>query len=91
MELLDTENINIEKANEKSQDIFTKFRYMDWKPDNIGKDKYGNYKLFDFNASGLVHKKQWKIKPVELFAFRAAKHIKDPIKMDDWAFNEYLV
>jgi serine/threonine protein kinase len=96
MELLDTENIDIEKAKIQMKKA-KKFLhglgiiYMDWKPDNIGKDKYGNYKLFDFDASGLINTKGWKIKPVELFAFRAAKiHSKHPIEMDDWVFNEYF-
>ena len=97
MELLDTENIDIEKAKIQMKKA-KKFLhglgiiYMDWKPDNIGKDKYGNYKLFDFDASGLIHTKGWKIKPIELFAFREAKiHSNHPIEMDDWAFNEYMV
>lgn len=83
MELLDTENIDIEKAKIQMKKVKTFLHglgiiYMDWKPDNI--DKYGNYKLFDFDASGLVNTKGWKIKPVELFAFRAAKHKKTQFK-----------
>jgi len=28
--------------------------YMDWKIDNVGRGKDGNYKLFDFDGSGII-------------------------------------
>lgn len=98
MEVLDTEDINLKKAKremKKAKDFLQSLGiiYMDWKPDNIGKDIHGNYKLFDFDGSGLidVNTRKWTIKPVELFAFRAAKtHTSNPVEMDNWAFNEYI-
>lgn len=98
MELLDTEDINPEKAKremKKVKDFLQSLGiiYMDWKPDNIGKDIHGNYKLFDFDGSGVinVNTRKWTIKPAEFYAFREAKrHSRNPIKMGDWAFNEYM-
>lgn len=98
MELLDTEDINLEKAKremKKVKDFLQSLGiiYMDWKPDNIGKDIHGNYKLFDFDGSGVidVDTRKWTIKPVEFYAFREAKiHSHNPIQMDDWAFHEYI-
>lgn len=29
--------------------------YIDWKPDNTGLDENGNFKLFDFDASGVFN------------------------------------
>jgi len=69
--------------------------YMDWKIDNVGRGKDGNYKLFDFDGSGIIdiNTKLWVNTPVDNFVFREAKKlkIKDPIEMDDWAFNKYLL
>jgi len=69
--------------------------YMDWKIDNVGRGKDGNYKLFDFDGSGIIdiNTKLWVNTPVDIFVFREAKKlkIKDPIEMDDWAFNKYLL
>lgn len=98
IEMLDTENIELKKAKremKKAKDFLQGLgiMYMDWKPDNIGKDIHGNYKLFDFDGSGLidVDTGKWKIKPVEFFAYRAAReHTHYPMEMDDWAFNEYM-
>jgi len=65
--------------------------YIDWKPDNFGIDTDGNYKLFDFNASGVTtsNKKWLKHPPVYNWSYRqaVANGIKDPIEMDDFAFD----
>ena len=65
--------------------------YIDWKFDNIAKGKDGNYKLFDFDASGIVdlHTNRWKVKPPNYWSFGSAKkrHCKTPKDIDDWSFN----
>jgi serine/threonine protein kinase len=65
--------------------------YIDWKFDNIAKGKDGNYKLFDFDASGIVdlHTNRWKVKPPNYWSFGSAKkrHCKTPKEIDDWSFN----
>lgn len=80
MEELDTENININKAKlemKKAKDFLQSVGiiYMDWKPDNIGKDIHGNYKLFDFDGSGLIEVDtgMWIINPVEFFCVSCCK------------------
>ena len=66
--------------------------YIDWKFDNIGKGKDGNYKLFDFDASGiinLVNQNEWIVTPPNFWSFRnATKHnCETPKQKDDWSFE----
>jgi serine/threonine protein kinase len=65
--------------------------YIDWKYDNIAKGKDGNYKLFDFDGSGIVdlHTNRWKVKPPNYWSFNRAKekHCKTPKEIDDWSFR----
>ena len=63
--------------------------YIDWKYDNIAKGKDGNYKLFDFDSSGIVDKDRWKVKPPNHWSFKNAKEkfCKTPKEIDDWSFR----
>lgn len=66
--------------------------YIDWKPDNIGVDADGKYKLFDFDMSGIStsNGKKWKRSPSTLsWSYRQAiaNGLKDPKKIDDFAFD----
>jgi len=66
--------------------------YIDWKIDNIGLDINNNYKLFDFDGSGIIDilSKEWIQKPNSLF-FSYRKAIengqKNPIDIDNFSFN----
>jgi serine/threonine protein kinase len=65
--------------------------YIDWKPDNIGIDKDGTVKLFDFDVSGLidVNTGEWIIEPRTAYSYREAVNadLKNPIEIDNYAFN----
>lgn len=69
--------------------------YIDWKPDNIGLASDGNYKLYDFDASGVTkpNKKNWSIKPPEWWKYgqAIASGIEDPVEMNNFAFDIGLV
>jgi len=70
--------------------------YIDWKFDNMGKCVYGKYKLFDFDASGLIDLKtqQWKLQanPITWSYRHAIKNgAQTPKEMDDWSFNYNIV
>jgi serine/threonine protein kinase len=63
--------------------------YIDWKYDNIGIDNKGNYKLFDFDISGLLsNNDNWIIKPLEYFSYdRAIKRgFINPRDIDNYSF-----
>ena len=65
--------------------------YIDWKLDNIGISEDGQFKLFDFNASGLIdiETKKWTIKPIEWWSYNKA--IEDgmvtPSDIDNYSFD----
>lgn len=65
--------------------------YIDWKPDNIGLSKSGQYKLFDFDASGIVDVKtgEWIHSPVKFYSYNLA--VKNgcitPKEIDDYSFD----
>ena len=66
--------------------------YIDWKPDNIGIDTYGKYKLFDFDLSGITTSdgKKWEVSPAPYSWFyrqAIANGLKDPKEIDDFAFE----
>jgi serine/threonine protein kinase len=65
--------------------------YIDWKPDNIGIDKDGTVKLFDFDVSGLidVNTGEWIIEPRTAYSYREAVNagLKNPIEIDNYSFN----
>ena len=63
--------------------------YMDWKLDNIGKSGT-RYKLFDFDASGIVVHGKWVITPAPYWAFKNAlkQGLTEPFDMDNWAFHQ---
>jgi serine/threonine protein kinase len=65
--------------------------YIDWKYDNLGLGADGQYKLFDFDASGITKadKKTWASKPMPYWTYRQAlaNGIQDPIQIDDFAFD----
>ena len=66
--------------------------YIDWKPDNMGVDADGKYKLFDFDMSGITtsNGKKWKRSPSTLsWSYRQAiaNGLKDPKKIDDFTFD----
>ena len=79
---------------------------MDWKFDNIGKCNT-NYKLFDFDSSGLIdlHTNAWLIKPLHMKSYDSYRsHINEykkrigtagtavtPKEMDDWSFEYNLL
>ena len=70
--------------------------YIDWKFDNMGKCVDGKYKLFDFDASGLIDLKtqQWKLQanPITWSYRHAIKNgAQTPKEMDDWSFNYNIV
>ena len=66
--------------------------YIDWKPDNIGIDADGKYKLFDFDLSGITTSdgEKWKVHPAPYsWSYRQAiaNGLKDPKEIDDFAFE----
>jgi serine/threonine protein kinase len=69
--------------------------YVDWKPDNAGLSVDGQYKLFDFDASGIVGKsKKWNISPPVYYwsySQAVANGKTDPVEIDDFAFDIGLV
>ena len=69
--------------------------YIDWKFDNIGKSSDGKYKLFDFDASGLIDltTTEWKLKPIEYWSYNQAikNSSKTPKEIDDWSFNHNII
>lgn len=70
--------------------------YVDWKFDNMGKSVDGKYKLFDFDASGLIDltTQQWKLKanPIYWSYNEAIKNgAQTPKEIDDWSFNYNII
>jgi serine/threonine protein kinase len=70
--------------------------YLDWKPDNIGIDKDGNLKLFDFDVSGLidVNTGKWIIEPKDADLYRrkgVELGLKTPIEIDNYYFDKGIV
>ena len=69
--------------------------YVDWKFDNLAKSEDGTYKLFDFDASGLVDlaSQDWILKPQHYWNYNEA--LKNgcitPKEIDDWAFNYNII
>ena len=62
--------------------------YIDWKFDNIGKSADGTYKLFDFDASGLIDSKGWVLEPVPFWSYKKARQNASlPKEIDDWSFE----
>jgi len=69
--------------------------YVDWKFDNLAKSVDGVYKLFDFDASGLVdlNNQQWILEPQHYWNYNEA--LKNgcitPKTIDDWGFNYNII
>jgi len=69
--------------------------YVDWKFDNLAKSVDGTYKLFDFDASGLVdlNSQQWILEPQHYWSYNEA--LKNgcitPRAIDDWGFNYNII
>ena len=97
MEELNTKDVNIDEAIKvmKGVKVFLQrlgIAYIDWKIDNIGKDKHGIYKLFDFDGSGIFDKNDWLVKPEEFFNYNKA--IKNgyttPKEIDNFSFLNFV-
>jgi hypothetical protein len=106
-EYLDMEELNTKIIDNDKPEIIAIMRevkdflqnigimYIDWKFDNIGKSKDGNYKLFDFDASGIINldTNEWIVTPPNFWSFRNAikNNCTTPKKMDDWSFEHNIV
>ena len=97
MEELNTKDVNIDEAIKVMRCVKDFLQslgiaYIDWKIDNIGKDKHGIYKLFDFDVSGIFDKNGWLVKPVEFFNYNNA--IKNgyttPEEIDNFSFLNFV-
>jgi serine/threonine protein kinase len=99
MEELNTKDVNIDEAIKVMKGVKDFLQrlgiaYIDWKIDNIGKDKDGIYKLFDFDVSGIFDKDKnnWLVKPVEFFNYNKA--IKNgyttPKDIDNFLFLNFV-
>ena len=71
--------------------------YIDYKLDNIGIDENGNYKLFDFDSSGIVNinENKWMIEPPNHFVYCKLKKqygstIKNKIDYDIYAIQLFF-
>ena len=91
------EIIEIQQVMVKVKDFLQSLgiMYVDWKYDNLGKSADGTYKLFDFDASGLIDlaSKEWILKPQHYWSYNEA--IKNgaitPKEIDDWSFNYNMI
>jgi hypothetical protein len=107
MEQVDSEKLHIMTRTELNEiiEVMTKVKdflqalgimYIDWKFDNMGQAVDGSYKLFDFDASGLIDllSMEWKLKPNTIYWSynEAIKHgCKTPKEIDDWSFNYNII
>ena len=99
MELLDVKSVNYEEARcsmhqAKEQLESVGIMYMDWKLDNVGKNKEGIYKVFDFDISGLIDLKnptEWLVSPLKYYSYKRATEegAKTPIEIDNYAFTYF--
>lgn len=102
MELLNTD-INEEYISDIKnimQDVKTYLQnlgiiYIDWKLDNIGISADGQYKLFDFDASGLIdiETNEWLIEPPKYWSYNKAieNGMETPNDIDNYAFDLGLI
>ena len=99
IELLDTDLIGVEPLDIKNTMNEVKkylqklgIVYIDWKDEQIGINKEGKLKLFDFDGSGIIDpgSLKWIIPPRKYFSYNKAieKGIIKPLEIDDFAFNE---
>jgi hypothetical protein len=65
--------------------------YIDWKLDNIGIGDDGEFKLFDFDCSGIIYTEtnKWKIEPPKYWSYNkaVANGMKTPVEIDNYAFD----
>ena len=98
MELLDTDMDNESMSNIKNVMMELKtylqnlgIMYIDWKLDNIGISEDKQFKLFDFNASGLIDIEtgEWKRRPPMWWSHERAieNGMETPVNIDDFAFD----
>jgi len=82
--------VSMRKAKDFLQSIG--IMYLDWKPDNIGKSKDGEFKLFDFDASGIANLEtnQWIIEPIYFNSYGQDKYL-SPKELDDLLFEKNMV
>ena len=91
------EIIEIQQIMRKVKDFLQSLgiMYIDWKYDNLGKSVDGNYKLFDFDASGLIDltTHEWILKPQHFWSYNEAvkNGAKTPKEIDDWSFNYNMI
>jgi hypothetical protein len=96
MELLETNytmDISIIEKMQKAKTYMQSINiaYIDWKPDNIGIDRNGEPKLFDFDGCGIYDNDKWIIKPFRGYAYNeVSKTVADPVKIDNMCFHKYL-
>ena len=95
--LSNEEIIEIQQIMRKVKDFLQGLgiMYIDWKYDNLGKSVDGTYKLFDFDASGLIDltTQEWILKPQHYWSYNEA--VKNgaitPKEIDDWSFNYNMI
>ena len=91
------EIIEIQQTMRKVKDFLQSLgiMYIDWKYDNLGKSLDGNYKLFDFDASGLIdlNSQEWILKPQHYWSYNEAlkNGAKTQKEIDDWSFNYNMI
>ena len=89
--------IEIQQVMEKVKDHLQGLgiMYVDWKFDNLAKSEDGTYKLFDFDASGLIDllSKEWILEPQHYWNYNEAfkNGCITPKEIDDWGFNYNII
>lgn len=89
--------IEIQEVMSKVKDFLQDLgiMYIDWKFDNLAKSVDGTYKLFDFDASGLIDLKtnDWILKPQPYWSYKKAieNGCATPKEIDDWSFNFNII
>jgi serine/threonine protein kinase len=89
-EIQDTTNIQNAMEDTKRYLHKNNIAYIDWKYENIGIDEEGNFKLFDFNGSGIFNcYNEWIFQPPPFYVMRNAPDGLTPIEIDNWAFTHF--